>query len=190
MQATARHFLSAEDYLAGELRSEVRHEYVGGEVYAMSGTSDVHNTIALNLAVAFRQHLGAGPCKVFMSDVKLRLEVARNDIFYYPDVLVTCDPSDREPYFKTKPVFLTEISSPSTERIDRHEKFSSYITMPSLQEYLIVSQHEPTATLFRRSTHWKPEALGPDHLLTVPALSNFSTPVAALFAGVTFAPRA
>lgn len=190
MQASAQRFLSVEEYLEGELRSEVRHEYIGGEIYAMSGVSDTHNTIALNLYFALRQHLGIGPCKVYVSDVKVRLEVARNDIFYYPDVVVTCDRDDNHLYYKTRPTFIAEVLSPTTERFDRHEKFSGYITLPSLQDYLLVSQHEPKATIFRRANSWKPEPIGPRGKLTLPALDRFSTPVAALFSGVTFAPRA
>jgi Uma2 family endonuclease len=190
MQAVAKPFLPVADYLAGELESPVKHEYIAGEVYAMAGTSDTHNVIAGNLYVALRQHLGTGPCKTYMADVKLRLEIRRDDLFYYPDVMVTCDPSDTERYYKTRPVFLAEVLSPATERIDRHEKLSNYTAIPSLQDYLLLSQHEPVATLFRRTEAWRPHHFTADDTLALPALGNLSLTVAALYAGVTFAPRA
>lgn len=190
MQAVAKPFLSVEDYLAGELESPCKHEYIAGEVYAMAGTSDTHNTIALNLALALRQHLGTGPCRTYMADVKLRLEIKRDDLFYYPDVMVTCDPADTEPYYKTRPTFLAEVLSPATERADRHEKLANYTTLPSLHDYLLLSQHEPAATVFRRIDGWRPQHLAATDTLALPALGGLTLPLLALYAGVTFAPRA
>lgn len=189
MNAAIKPLLTVEDYLAGELESPIRHEYIAGEVYAMSGGSDTHNSIALNLALALRQLLGTAPCKVYVSDVKLYLSIERQDLFYYPDVMVTCDSTDNDRYFKKRPTFLAEIQSPSTERVDRHEKLASYITIPTLQEYLLVSQHEPVATLFRRLNQWRPELLTISNTLSLPSLNDFSLPVSALFAGVTLTPR-
>ena len=90
--------LSVAEYLAGELQSKERHEYLGGSVYAMAGASDTHNTISLNLASALRTHLRGGPCRVYMADLKLRLQISDEDVFYYPDVMVACDPRDTDPY--------------------------------------------------------------------------------------------
>src|SRR5580658_3764330 len=95
--------LSVEDYLAGELKSEIRHEYIGGLVYAMAGTSSEHNLICQNLLIALRAHLRGKPCQVFMESLKLRLRTANEDIFYYPDLIVTCDPRDRQRPFKKFP---------------------------------------------------------------------------------------
>ena len=151
--------ISVEEYIKGEQQSEVRHEYIGEQVYAMSGGSEAHNAICLNLASAIRQHVRGKPCKVFMADMKLRLNIAEDDVFYYPDLLVTCDPDDREKYFKTRPVAIVEVLSPSTERLDRREKFLSYIALPTLKEYVLVDQEKMAVTLFRRETAWKPEHL-------------------------------
>src|SRR2546423_8717771 len=82
------------DYLSGELRSEVRHEYVGGSVYAMAGASEEHNAIAGNLFAALHAHLRGKPCRVFFVDMKVRLLITHTDIFYYPDLMVACDPRD------------------------------------------------------------------------------------------------
>lgn len=155
--------ITVEEYIQGELASEVRHEYIGGQVYAMSGGSEAHNLLCGNWYSAIRQHLRGRPCKVFMADMKLRLKIADEDIFYYPDVLVTCDPSDDDQLFKTKPVLVVEVLSPSTERLDRREKFLSYIGLPSLKEYVLVDQEMMRATLFRRDNLWKPEHFSEGH---------------------------
>lgn len=161
-------YITVDEYLEGELVSEVRHEYIGGQVYAMSGASEAHNVLSINLVAAMRQHFRGQPCKpckVFMADMKLRLNIAEDDIFYYPDLLVTCDPADDTKYYKSKPVVLVEVLSPSTERLDRREKFLSYQRLPSLQEYVLVDQEKMAVTLFRRETDWKAEHLGAgDHL--------------------------
>ena len=91
--------LNIKDYLAGEERSPVRHEYVGGAVYAMAGASDEHIALCMNVAFALRNHLRGTPCRVQMSEGKARLRLADEDIFYYPDVMVACDPRDTDRYF-------------------------------------------------------------------------------------------
>ncbi len=155
--------ITVEAYIEGEEISEIRHEYIGGQVYAMSGGSESHNLICGNLCSAIRQHLRGKRCKVFMAGMKLRFNIAADDIFYYPDLLVTCDPSDSEKYFKTKPVLIVEVLSPSTERLDRREKFLSYIGLPSLKEYVLVDQEKMLVTLFRQVNAWKPEHFSEGH---------------------------
>lgn len=142
--------VEVNEYIQGELASEVRHKYIGGQVHAMSGGGEEHNTIFLNLAAALRQHLSGKPGKVFMADMMVRLFIARDDIFYYPDILVICDTEDKDKYFITKPTFLVEVLSLSTERLDRREKFLSYQRFSSLQEYILVDQDKMEVTLFER----------------------------------------
>ena len=91
--------ITPEEYLEGEKYSEVKHEYVAGHIYAMVGASEPHNQIAINLTTALKLHLRGGPCRVFMSDMKVRVR----DAFYYPDVLVSCDRTDTNKYYKTRP---------------------------------------------------------------------------------------
>jgi len=131
--------VTVEDYLSGELRSEVRHEFIGGSVYAMAGASEEHNTIGLNLATALHAHLGDGPCRVFMVDMKVRLHIARDEVFYYPDLMVTCDSRDTDRYFMRHPKVLIEVLSGETERTDRREKFFSYTSIETLEEYVLVA---------------------------------------------------
>jgi len=173
--------ISVEDYLAGELKSEVRHEYIGGLVYAMAGASGEHNTICQNLLIALRSHLRGKPCQVFMESVKLKLRTAYEDIFYYPDLIVTCDPRDTERYYKAFPKVLIEVLSPDTERIDRREKFSSYIQIESWEEYILVAQDQMEVTVFRRASHWRPEmANRPHHQLRIASL-DFSLSLPAIY---------
>ena len=176
--------ISVEDYLAGELKSEVRHEYLRGLVYAMAGTSGEHNIICQNLLIALRSHLRGKPCQVFMESVKLRLRTAHEDIFYYPDLIVTCDPRDTEGYFKKFPKVLLEVLSPDTERIDRREKFSGYTQIDSLEEYILVAQDPTEVIVFRRATHWRSEAANqPQQQLRIESL-DFTLSLPAIYDGV------
>jgi Uma2 family endonuclease len=153
----SQEFITVDEYIEGELLSEVRHEYIGGQVYAMSGASEAHNVLSGNLHAALHQHLRGKPCKVFIADMKVRLNIPQDDIFYYPDLLVTCDPADDAKYYKSRPVVLVEVLSPSTERLDRREKFLSYQRLPSLREYVLVDQEKKAVTVFRKETDWAPE---------------------------------
>ncbi|MDN5849558.1 MAG: Uma2 family endonuclease [Nitrococcus sp.] len=138
------------DYLEGELLSEVRHEYIGGELYAMVGASDRHNLITGNIFAALHPLVRGTPCQLFMADMKVHLTVAGEDAFYYPDVMLACDPHDRARYYREHPCLIVEVLSDATERIDRREKLLAYSRIDSLQEYLLLSQIEPLAELHRR----------------------------------------
>src|SRR5436309_8809596 len=111
--AHSQQLVSVEDYLEGERVSEIRHEYVGGYVYAMAGASDDHNRIAGNIYSALHQRLSGRRCEPFMADMKLK--IPGSQAFYYPDVLAVCDPSDNEKYFRERPTVVFEVLSPETE---------------------------------------------------------------------------
>jgi len=149
MQHAFRPRLTADDYLADERVSELRREYVDGEVYAMAGAGEPHNLIALNVASFLRNHVRGGPCRVFISDMKLH--VATWKAFYYPDVMVVCDADDAQTYYKQSPCLVVEVLSPSTESIDRREKMLAYRTLPSLSEYLLIAQDKRQLELYRRA---------------------------------------
>jgi Uma2 family endonuclease len=138
---------TVEDYLEMERTSLVKHEYVAGRVYAMTGTSDIHNFISLNLATLLRAHLKGTPCRVFMADVKARLEKA--DAFYYPDVMVSCEKAQHR-YYREAPVLIVEVLSESTAKRDQGEKWRHYQTLDSLKEYVLVSQDCMDVRVFRR----------------------------------------
>src|SRR5919198_5223972 len=125
--------LTVEEYLDFENRSEVRHEYVDGFVFAMVGESKRHNRIIQNFTIALAAHLKGGPCEFYTQAVRLWVEPAR--AFYYPDVVVTCDPTDDDEYRVERPVLAIEVLSPGTESTDRREKRLNYSKLDSLREY-------------------------------------------------------
>jgi len=144
--------ISEDEYLALEARSPVRHEYIAGEVFAMTGASIRHNVIALNVASAFRQHLRGSPCRALMEGVKLRLR--KESCYFYPDVMVTCEARlldlAADALVVEEPVLVIEVLSPATEGIDRREKLRAYRTLPSLKEYALISQDEIRVDIYRR----------------------------------------
>lgn len=129
--------LSVEEYLEFEEQSDVRHEYVGGELHAMAGASERHKLIVLNMATAFRPNARDRGCRILVNNVKL--QVASN-VIYYPDIMVICDATDDDPYIKTRPEIVVEVLSPSTSATDRREKMMYYRQLPSLLCYLVVHQ--------------------------------------------------
>ena len=149
--------LSVEEYLALEEKSEVRHEYVAGHLFAMAGATEAHNVIAMNVSARVRPHLRRSGCRVFMVDMKVRVEAV--DAFYYPDVMVTCEPFVAKSVFKSKPILLVEVLSPGTELTDRREKLSAYFKLESLIEYVLISQDEKRVELYRRDKRGKIQML-------------------------------
>ena len=145
--ATAAMKLTPDEFLEMELASPIKHEYVAGEIFAMTGASDIHNIIVGNVYMALRNHLKGSPCRVFMTDMKLRLDQA--DAYYYPDLMVTCEKPSSS-YFREQPVLVVEVLSSSTAKFDAIDKRRDYQTLESLQEYLLISQECMDARVFRR----------------------------------------
>lgn len=156
--------ISVAEYLEGEKDATIRHEYIDGDVYAMAGASDRHNLLAGILYSRLLNHPGRGPCQVFISDMKVRVA---ESIYYYPDVMMSCDPPGGDRYSRTQPVLIIEVSSPGTERIDHHEKLLAYLQIASLREYVLVNQDRPLIEVHRRSgDSWRTELLlQPDDVL-------------------------
>ena len=173
----AQAFISVYDYLKGEETSPIRHEYLSGQIFAMPGGSEEHNCIAGNIYASLLTHLRGSGCKTFIADMKVKIAhrsadryaSAHNsaDIFYYPDVMVTCHPQDKEKYYKTRPCLIIEVLSPSTENLDRREKRLNYQSIPSLQEYILVSQEEMKLEVYRRNKtgNWSREILSKEDSL-------------------------
>lgn len=178
------HIFSVAEYLEAESKSEVRHEYLGGQVFAMAGGSKAHNIITLNIASRLRSLLRGNACDVFMSDMKVKLKAANQNktIFYYPDVLITCNPEDRDKYFVNYPCVIFEVLSSSTEASDRREKLVNYQTMSSLQEYVLVSQDEIKVEVYRQDLEgdWTMEVLGSDDILVLSSI-NLSLTMADIY---------
>lgn len=156
--------LTVEEYLKFEQDGEIRHEYVAGQIYAMAGASEAHNLIAGNIFALLRPHLRGSSCRTFVSDMKVKVKTQQADIFYYPDLLVTCDPNDSKKYFKTSPNLIVEVLSNSTETTDKREKRVNYQNIENLQEYVLVSQNEIRVEIYRKDSNgnWTIETLGKD----------------------------
>lgn len=155
--SASRPFISVDDYLSGEQLNEVRHEYIDGQVYAMTGASDRHGLIVNALAFALTPDARRKQCQLFRSDMKVRLEVGGKTIFYYPDLVLSSDPQDRAPHFSHSPCLIVEVLSESTARIDRREKLLACQTLPSLKAYLLVEQDAMRVELYRRANDWRVE---------------------------------
>lgn len=146
----SQNYISPEEYLKLEELSQIKHEYIQGEVYAMAGASDAHVTLSVNLVTLLRNHVRGSGCRVYMSDMKARIE-SRN-IYYYPDVMVTCDERDKGfQSFKRHPCLIIEVLSDGTEGFDRGDKFADYQELETLQEYVLISQKRQRVECFRRN---------------------------------------
>jgi len=143
--------VSIEDYLEGELNSPVKHEYLGGVVYAMAGATNVHNRIALSFTTRLDTQLSGRPCQVFNSDTKIRVRVSAQTRFYYPDGMVVCRPNPANDSFQDHPVVVAEVVSPSTRRTDEGEKKDVYLTIPGLTAYVLIETERPRVVVYRRS---------------------------------------
>jgi Uma2 family endonuclease len=156
-------FLAPEEYLQLEEKSNIKHEYIDGQVYAMAGTTDTHNTIVGNLFILIRNHFRGSECRVYFADIKAQIE--KRNRFYYPALIVTCDPKDREiPTYKRFPKLIIEILSDSNEAFDRGDKFNDYQTLESLEEYVLVNIKHQRVETFRRNDQglWVLQTYTPD----------------------------
>jgi Uma2 family endonuclease len=144
--------ISVEDYLTGELNSDIKHELIDGYVYAMAGASANHERISVNVLRKFGNHLENQLCEPFGSDMKLRI----NSNFFYPDVMVDCHFDNSEPYFTQTPIIIVEVLSKSTRKKDTTLKLLSYINISRLKEYVLIEQDFVNIQVFRRSEGWIP----------------------------------
>ncbi len=157
MSSLPNYYISPEEYLALERRAEYKSEYVDGVMYAMAGGSERHNLIAGNLIAELNVHLRNAPCKVYPSDLKVRVPSSKR--FFYPDVSVVCGEvqfADDERDVVLNPSLVVEVLSDSTAAFDRGKKFQSYQQIESLQECLLVSQDEYIVEHYLRQAngHW------------------------------------
>jgi Uma2 family endonuclease len=142
--------ISPEEYLAGELLAETKHELINGDVYAMAGASKNHESIAANVCGELRQHLKNTRCRPFGSDVKVKAGTN----FFYPDVMVVCEDKTDNPYYIESPILLVEVLSKSTRRNDETIKRLAYQSLPSVLEYVLIEQDFVDVEVCRRSSGW------------------------------------
>ena len=144
-------YITPEEYLQLEQESDVKHEYIDGYAYAMAGANDGHVTVSGNLFALLRSHVRGSGCRVFISDMKTRVE--KSNRYYYPDVMVTCDERDRENTTEKKfPCLIVEVLSDSTEAFDRGDKFADYQLLETLQEYVLINVKRQRVECFRRNS--------------------------------------
>lgn len=143
--------LTVDEYLAAERASDVKHEYLGGRVYAMAGARTDHNRVVTSLLITLGEALRGNPCEPFNSDMKVRVPMPTHTRFYYPDAMVVCDPSAAGSVFQDRPVLIAEVLSVSTRRTDEGEKCDAYLTIPSLRYYLLIDTDRPRVRVHRRN---------------------------------------
>ncbi len=169
-------FLSEEDYLRSELRSEVKREYLDGQVYAMAGAGYNHNCITASIARLFGNHLVGTPCATFIAAIKVKA----GDAFFYPDVLVDCAKMGGDDYFSSSPVIIVEVLSKTTRKADTTSKLLRYLNLPSLQEYVLIEQDIVSIQVLRRRKHWQSEFFYLGDEVTLESI-GLTLPVAAVY---------
>lgn len=177
--------MTVEAYRELERTSDVRHEYIDGYVYAMAGGTKGHGRIAVNVIAALAPHLGEGPCRVYNSDVKVRLSATR---YVYPDVSVSCDERDNANDDEDEvryPRLIVAVLSPSTEDYDRTDKFDYYRACASLQDYVLVNGRRSSVHVYSRGEHgrWIVQPFGSGDEVVFPAL-GIGLPVDQLYRAV------
>lgn len=179
--------MTPEEYLEFETSSEARHEYVDGLIFSMSGSTEAHNIICGNFFALLHSHLKNSPCRVFASEMKVRIEATNS--FYYPDVMVSCEPYAARDTYKKEPALIVEVLSPSTQAIDRREKFTAYKRLVSIREYVLVHQNRYQIEIYARTIdgNWSLSVFERADRLRLNFLpdSPFEVPVEAIYEKVT-----
>ncbi len=183
MKAALRPRHTVRDYVEIEETSiGVKHEYVAGEIYAMSGGSPEHAALTSALTVLLGTHLlgtrllgtqlGGGPCRIYSSD--LRISIASAEVYTYADLSVVCQPLERDPDSPThitNPRIVVEVLSPSTQRYDREQKRLYYQQIESLDTYILVAQDHPSVEIWQRNEHdWAHSTYGTGQQAPIPSI--------------------
>jgi len=159
MQQAALNYITEEEYLALERESEIRHEYYDGEIFAMSGASEKHNLIVVNLIRELSSQLRKTRCRLYPGDMRLKIEVT--GLYTYPDLMIVCGKREfsekDQPDTLLNPDVIIEVLSDSTESYDRGKKFENYRSLDSLKEYILISQKRKKMERFFRNAqgYWQ-----------------------------------
>ncbi len=173
--------MSLAEFLVWEQAQPLKHEFVGGEAFAMTGARQAHVITALNVATLLKSHLRGRPCRAWISDMQLAVDA--DDAAYYPDVSVSCDPRDLSAERTIHhPRVLIEVLSESTAAFDRGAKFASYRQIPELAEYVLIDPDRRTVEIFRRtdSGDWLLATRDGERGLILPSI-DFEAPLDAVF---------
>lgn len=192
MSTAALKRLTWQEYLAFERKSQTRHEFFDGEVFAMAGGSFSHGVIIGNVAAILWNALKDRPCSVVPNDMRV---LSPSGLSTYPDVVVTCGPEfdDERKDTLLNPMVIVEVLSRTTEGYDRGRKFKNYRTITSLRDYILVSQHQSLVEHFTRqqgTDHWVLTTYdAPDSHIDIPSL-GLHLPMAEVYSQVNFAETA
>jgi Uma2 family endonuclease len=179
--AASQGLLTVEEFLAAEPHYTEKHEYLGGMVYAMAGASTPHNIISTNLITALGSRLRGRPCQVFGADMKLRLLLSSSTYFYYPDAMIVCHSAGLGDSWCDEPSVIFEILSESTRTIDEREKRIAYLSLASLDAYVLIEQERREVVIERREAgSWRRDVLGADGVLRLPTV-EVEIPVGELY---------
>lgn len=180
-------FITVEEFLAREPFDQIKHEYLGGVVYAMAGASEAHNIIASNLIGLLHARLRGKPCQAFGSDMKVKLRPSGDTYFYYPDAMIACDPTDSGHGWRERPAVIFEIISPDTRHTDEREKRLAYRQLGSLQVYVRIEQtHAEVIVESRTDDVWKMDRLiGLDAVLSLRSV-KIELPLSELYERLNF----
>lgn len=148
--------ISEAEYFAFEKKTDIRHEFVDGYVYAMVGGSFNHGTLTGTIAREIGNHLKGKPCRVFSESIKVKVanQQRGESRYFYPDVVVDCSIEKADRQMLTTPVLVVEVLSASTHKYDETTKFQIYASIPTLQEYILVEQTSAKIEVQRRRTNW------------------------------------
>jgi Uma2 family endonuclease len=190
MASQSKRYYTPEEYLTLERAADYKSEYVAGEIFAVAGASEDHNTIAGNIFRLLGNQCQGGPFRIFMSDMRVR--VAATGMYTYPDVVAVCGPrefADAHRDTLLNPTVIIEVLSPSTEAYDRGAKAAYYRRLPALAEYVLVAQDQMHVEHFaRQGAGWLLiEMSAPNAILRLPAL-DAALPLTAIYANVEFPP--
>lgn len=182
-------WISVEDYLAAEELADVRSEYIEGWVRAMSGATNRHNQVKGNCFLSLGISLRGKPCRPCDSDTKVRIRRLGKIRFYYPDVQVVCESNAPTDVYQDQPVVIIEVLSPSTRAKDLDEKLNAYLTIPSLECYVILEQHTPVVIVLRRTPQGfvRETYEGIEQSIELPTL-RCSLPLRDIYEGIEFTP--
>ncbi len=179
--------LSVAEYLAWEAENEIKHEYIDGEVYAMSGGTGKHSSIMINITIAIGRRLANSVCTLHSSEMRVKVNDRR---YVYPDLSAVCGKSsyeDESEISLLNPILVVEVTSPSSIEHDRVAKRDLYREVPSIQGYLIVDQHRVCAELYTRAdVGWLLQVYtNPDDVIPLEIL-NCELPLAEIYRGISF----
>ncbi len=171
-------------FCESEATSEIKHEYLCGEIYVMAGGTPEHAALAAAVSGELRVALRGQPCRVFSSDLRVRIEAT--DLSTYPDLTVVCgalETSGIDPHATTNPILIVEVLSDSTEAYDRGQKFAHYRRLPSLREYLLINQHEPRLEVYRKNSEgeWVLREAGAGERLILSSLEGVALDVDVIY---------